>query len=67
VNPHVGRVPRHTGDLVFAKPIVDPVVKQNTPAMGVDVNAMVVRPEFAWAKAGVFGRVHYESKFQIHR
>jgi len=41
------RVASHTFDLMFTEPIIDAVVVQDSAAMGVDVDAVVVQPERA--------------------
>jgi len=44
-------------DLVFAEPIIDAVVEQDTAAVGVDVDALVVLPNLARSENGRgFGR-----------
>lgn len=57
---------RAARNFVFAEPIINAVVKQNAAAVGVDMDATVVRPEFAGAKC--FERSHVKnSLFSLRR
>jgi len=54
VNTHPRAVARPAGNLVFAVPIVFPVVPQNAPAVRVDGDAVVVGPLLSRMKRPVF-------------
>ena len=62
MNPDLRHIASLTGDLMFTKPVVNTDVEQYATAMGVDVNAIVVRPEFAWTERFVCYCVHYISE-----
>ena len=44
VDAHLGRVADFTGNLVFAKPVIDALVKEDAATVGIDGNALVVGP-----------------------
>src|ERR1035437_2287323 len=46
----VRRVAHFASEMVFAEPEINSIVKQNAAAVGVDMDTIVVRPQFAGAK-----------------
>ena len=45
MDTHMSQVAGGTGNLVLAKPIVDALVEEDASAVGIDVDAIFIRPE----------------------
>ena len=54
VNPYLGIVSCVPLHLVFSVPVIGSLVVQDAAAVGVDVRAVVVRPDFSGSEGGVF-------------
>ena len=50
MHAYVRGVSGFAGDLVLAEPIIRTLVAQNATAVGIDMHAVIVRPEFAVLK-----------------
>jgi hypothetical protein len=50
VNADVRGVAGFAFDFVFAEPVINTIVEKHATAVGVDVNAIVVRPKLAGKK-----------------
>ena len=50
MNPHMGLVPATAFRLMFTKPIISSLMCEDSPAMGIDKDTLVIRPAFTGTK-----------------